>query len=347
MRVYIDEAGPFVSPASQQSSYSLVLSLVIPSSAEQELFYEFLRLRDSWPAQQIEIKGSALDEKRASQIINLLVPFDVVVDFVSVDMALHTNAVMDDFKSRQAAEITANISREHHAEMVHQLVQLEHTVRKMPNQLFLQSELTISLVLAVVQTATLYFVQRKPSELHDIAWIVDRKGKTLTAMEETWSTLILPMSENHFMKTPLIMLKEADYSYFSRYEIHPTLDGQMAEHLRWAAAVYGKGEPDLTKPVTDSRRLLTEQLQFLDSRESLGLQLADMLATILRRALNGHLQKSGWEDFGKLVVYDQKPGWFSALGAKRAEPQWPQTARDVWSALRTSSKPIVANKRGS
>ena len=115
----------------------------------------------------------------------------------------------------------------------------------------------------------------------------------------------------------------------------------MAQHLRWVATIYGKGEPDLAKPVTDSRLLLTEQLQFLDSRASLGLQLADMLASILRRALNGHLQKSGWKDFGKLVVYDPKPGWFSQLGRQVAEPQWPQTVREVWNALRKSSKSIV------
>ena len=282
-------------------------------------------------------------------MIDLLTSFDVVVDFVSLDMALHTNDVIDDFKARQAAAITGNITREHHPQMVHELVQLEHTLGTMPNQLFIQAELTILLILSVAQTGTLYFVQRKPSELGDIAWIVDRKGRTLTAMEETWSTLILPMSENHFMREPFIMLRGADYSHFARYEVIPAHDHHMGQHLKWVRQIYGKQTPDLDKPVTDPRRLFTEQLEFLDSRDSLGLQLADMLATILRRALNGHLQEAGWKNFGRLVVHKAKPGWFSRLGPKIPEPEWPQTAHDVWINIKACSKSMVleraANKR--
>jgi hypothetical protein len=345
MRIYIDEAGIFVPPTGgQRSSYSLVLGLIIPSNCEGDLCYEFLRLRDSWPKHEIEIKGSSLDEKRASQVIDLLASFDVVVDFVAIDMALHAKEIVDGFKCRQAEAITAHVTREHHPEMVFETVQLEHRLRSMPNQLFVQAELTIKLILNVLQIATLYFVQRQPAELGDIAWIVDRKGHTLTEMEETWSTLILPMSENHFMKKPLISLKDGDYSHFARYETDPEVDEDMARHLKWVATTYGKDEAAYTGPVIDSKRLLTEQRHFHDSRDSLGLQLADMLASILRRALNNHMQKSGWKDFGKLVIYDPKPGWFSRLGAECAEPSWPQTVIDVWNALQSLSKPMVLDR---
>lgn len=54
MRIYMDEAGNFVVPADGQSLYSLVLALVVPASIEAELFYEFLRLRDSWPNKAVK-----------------------------------------------------------------------------------------------------------------------------------------------------------------------------------------------------------------------------------------------------------------------------------------------------
>jgi len=341
MRIYIDEAGGFVPPTVQGSSYSVVLALVVPSTSEKQLLYEFLRLRDSWPEQRVEIKGSSLDEKQASQLIGLLSAYDVVVDFVSLDMALHTDIHVDSFKSRQAAAVTAHISREYSADIVHHMALLERAVRNMPNQLFIQAELTIDLILGIVQTAALYYVQRIPAELGDIAWIVDRKSHTLTEMEETWSTLILPSSESHFMKKPFKMLKGADYSHFERYEVDLQFDEGMARHLTWLREVHGRSKPDLSKKVTNSKRLLTEQLSFLDSRESLGLQLADMLASILRRALNNHLQKSGWKDFGRLVVYDPRPGWFSRLGPEIENPVWPHTAIDVWHTLRASAKRMV------
>ena len=345
MRICIDEAGPFVPPASQQSSYDLVLALVIPSSSEAELFYEFLRLRDSWPGpQQVEIKGSKLDEGQAAQVIDLLAQFDVLVHFVAVDTAMHGAAVVDDFKSRQAQRITAHITREHHPEMVHQLAQLERAMNSMPNQLFVQAQVTMDLMFKTVCDATLYYVQRDPTELGDIAWDVDRKGRTLTQMEEMWSTLILPMSESHFMREPIIFLKEGDYSHFTRkYETNLADDPEMARHLAWTYQTYGKAmiEEQEKESVINARLLLTEQLRFLDSTDSLGLQLADMLAATLRRAFNSRLQRSGWERFGRLVVHDPEPGWFKALGGQRTHSTFPQRVVEVWEALNRHSKPML------
>jgi hypothetical protein len=341
MRIFIDEAGNFVPPTSGQSSYCLVLALIIPSSSEPQLNYEFLRLRDSWPKQQIEIKGSSLDETQAAQVIDLLASFDVVVEFVSLDMEFHGKRIIDDFKSRQADEITAHVTREHYPDMVHHLARLERIIRNMPNQLFVQSEVTIQLILKVLQIATLYYVQRQPAELGDISWTVDRKNHTLTEMEETWTTLILPMSESHFMKNPHIALKGADYSHFRRYETDLTADEEMARHLKWLYEVHGKKGDPTTGRVINAGRLLSEQLQFLDSQDSLGLQLADLLASILRRALNDHLQKPGWKNFGKLVIYDPKPGWIIALGKSRAAPPFAQRVVDVWKYLNHFSKPMV------
>jgi len=318
-----------------------VLALIVPHSCEKELFYEFLRLRDSWPKQQIEVKGSTLDESQSAQVIDLLSSFDVVVDFIAVDMALHARDVVETFKSAQAAAITARLTREYKSEMVFDLAHLEQKVRAMPNQLFVQAELNIKLILDVLQIALLYYVQRKPEELGDIAWEIDRKGRTLTEMEETWSTLVLPASESHFMKTPLIFLKEADYSRFARYETDPTTDEEMARHIEWLAAAYGKPEVAQKGPVVNSRRLLTEQRTFGDSLNSLGLQLADMVASILRRALNGKLQKSGWKNIGKLVVHQSRPGWLSRLGPETAAPPFPRTVVEVWDTLISLAKSML------
>ena len=267
-----------------------------------------------------------------------------MVEFVSLDMTLHQKTNIDNFKSRQADAITAHVTREHYPDVVHHLVQLEQTVRNMSNQLFVQAEITIQLILKVVQIATLYYVQRQPTELGDISWVVDRKAHTLTEMEETWTTLILPMSESHFMKEPHISLKEADYSHFTRYETDLAVDEDMVRHLEWSYEVHGKKKKvSRTGRVINAGRLLSEQLQFLDSQDSLGLQLADMLASILRRSLNNRLQTPGWKDFGKLVIHDPKPGWFVQLGPKLDEPKPTFSPRvvDVWKSLNHFSKSMI------
>ncbi len=296
----------------------------MPSTIEAELFYEFLRLRDGWPDRGIEIKGSSLDELQAAQVVDLLSPFDVLVKFFAVDMATHSDAIVDDFRIRQAAGVTAHLTPAHYPRVVAQLEKLAASIRNMPNQLFVQAFLTIELILEVIQEATLYFVQRQPQELGEISWTVDRKDRTITEMERTWTTLILPFSESHFARNPLKALHGADYSYFdTRYGVTGESMGEKAaRHLEWVKETYGVQSLEGEKIPFDAKLLLTENRKFEDSRDSLGLQLTDILATILRRALNGRLQPQGWLNFGRLLVRKSNLGSsFLQLGGSEEAPQ--------------------------
>jgi hypothetical protein len=117
--------------------------------------------------------------------------------------------------------------------------ELADATRRMPNQLFVQAYLMIELVLRVIEEITLYYVQRLPKELGSIEWIIDRKDRGITEMEDTWSTLILPMSESHFMNKPLACLQGADYSHFdARYGIRAD-DEEMNRHVAWTREAYG------------------------------------------------------------------------------------------------------------
>jgi hypothetical protein len=350
MRIYIDEAGGFVVPPNRLHRFSLVLALIVPSNIEAELFYEFLRLRDGWPVQDIEIKGSSIDESQAAQVIDLASRYDVLVQFVALDMATHIKTVVDDFRLRQAAEVTAHLTEAHHTNLVSKFEDLAAAVREMPNQLFLQAFLTMHLILEVIEEATLYFVQRQPTELGDIAWTIDRKDRTITEMENTWTILILPMSESYFARKPLKALSGADYSHFyARYSTTiEAADQKLKRHLNWMRETYGMRPLSPGENVFDAKLLLSDQREFLDSRNSLGLQLADMLATILCRALNNHLQFPGWKDFGRLLVRRRQPGSpFLRLGAAtNAEPVIGGHAARVCRTLNARAKSMLIDDSG-
>jgi hypothetical protein len=347
MKIYIDEAGGFVHPSAGTQSYSLVLALVIPSSIEDELFHEFLCLRDSWPKQAIEIKGSTLDEAQAAQVIELMSRYDVLVNFFSVDMVMHDDQAVEAFKNRQADKITVHITREYLADAVQEMHELGEAIRRMPNQLFLQADLTIRLLLKVIQNSTLYFAQLRPDELGSIEWIIDRKNRTLTEMEQVWTTLILPFSEQHFHKNSFVILKGADYSHFlGRYGFTAeTMDEDMARHLKWAEATYGA--PPLTgdEAGTDSKLLFSEQRRFEDSKNSLGLQLADMLAAILRRGLNENLQLTGWRDFGRLFAGKSNPFVLLYRGDGSPRSLEGHTAKVCRVIMKQSKSLLVTRKR--
>jgi hypothetical protein len=319
---------------------------MIPASSEENLFYEFLRLRDTWPNQNVEIKGSTLDESQAARLIDLVLGYDTLVQFVALDANTHPDFVVEDFKNRQADGVTANITREHHPGPIPHLHQLGEAVRAMPNQLFLEAFAMWELIIRTIREGTLYFVQRQPQELGDIRWVIDRKDRTMTQVEDAWSTLILPLSERAFGRESLACLMGADYSYFeARYGFtEATADPEMLRHIQWLSSVYGKpGKTDDWVGI-DANRLLTEQLIFQDSRDSLGLQLTDMLAAILRRALNDHLQLPGWKDFGGLLVRQQQPGvGFIQLGA-RDEIVMQGHARKVCKVLDARAKSMLIER---
>ncbi len=345
MRIYIDEAGAFVAQAAGQPLFSLVLAIAVPSSIETKLFDEFSGLLASWPNKEAEIKGSKLDESDAAQLIDLVSRHDVFVTFFAVDMATHGDNVVGDFKARQAAGIVANLTREHHPPIVAQLEGLAAAIRRMPNQLFLQAFLMIELVLKVIEESTLYYVQRLPTELGSIAWIIDRKDRTITEMESTWSTLVLPMSESHFARKPLVCLAGADYSHFdARYGIVAN-DEEMIGHVKWMREAYGIQDVDHA-PGLNATLLLSEQRKFADSASSLGLQVADMLAAILRRALNNRLQPPGWARFGRLLIANNSATPFLQLGPPdgRGQQLSGQQIEKVWRALKTGNKEMLTRK---
>ena len=343
MRIYIDEAGPFVVPPSAQSLFSLVLAIVVPSCIEGALIAEFSALRDGWSHPGGELKGSKLDESQAAQLIELASRYDVFVIFFAVDMAMHDDAVVSEYKSRQADAVTAGLTLEHNPQISAQLQGLADAIRRMPNQLFLQAFLMIDLVLKVIEDSTLYYVQRVPAELGSIAWVIDRKNRTITEMEDTWSTLVLPMSESHFAKTPLPCLLGADYSHFdAHYKINAN-DQEAIRHVKWMREAYGI--QDVDRPLgLNSTLLLSEQREFADSSGSLGLQLADMLAAILRRALNDRLQAPGWKNFGRLLIADRRTPFVQFGEPDGRSKRMHGQVEKVWPTLKTGTKEMLVRR---
>jgi hypothetical protein len=70
----------------------------------------------------------------------------------------------------------------------------------------------------VVQTATLYYAQRRPAELGHFHWFVDAKDKQqISTYDDIWSTMVMLAIQSRSFREPLIQLQGADYSAFERF----------------------------------------------------------------------------------------------------------------------------------
>jgi len=341
MEIFIDEAGAFVPPTSNPRDHSLVLALIVPSARLKELQDDFLRLRDSWPTNPVEVKGSRLNEAQTAEVAQLLAQHDVFVEFQAIDMSLHPAQTVETLKERQAAAITANITPQHQPTMIRELEELAEDFRTMSNQLFVQALLTIHLVIDTVQDGTLYHVQRSPIELGRLAWTIDRKDRDLTTMERAWTRLILPAGQSQSATAPFRRLVGADYSHFSKYEINrESTDPDMVRHIQWMAESHPGKDPDRRRYL-NWKRILTDDRAFTDSRDSLGVQLADIAATTLRRAFNNRLRREGWEPLGKLLIRKTVVP-FVMLGTP-GDPnrRLDGHATEVWRTLESQSKSML------
>src|ERR1017187_14299 len=97
MHIFIDEAGAFIPfPTMGPPAYSLVLALVVPAAAHDDLCYEFLRIRDAWPNSAIELKGSSLDEAQCAEVAGLLAKHDCLIEMQIIDMGKHDVKCIDE-----------------------------------------------------------------------------------------------------------------------------------------------------------------------------------------------------------------------------------------------------------
>ena len=121
-------------------------------------------------------------------------------------------------------------------------------------------------------------------------------------------------------------------------------DPEMARHMAWLRETQKLDKQPGALRFLNWKLLLTEEQIFADSKEHLGLQLADITATTFRRALNNHLRPEGWEPFGQLLTH-KRIAPFVLLGkpgtAKRYLDEYATT---VWRTLTRQAKNMLIDE---
>ena len=231
MRIYIDEAGSFTTFSETRSSISCVAALVVPESVHDKLLADFETLSGSWRVSNAEVKGRLLSENHFDQTICTV--YDTRFAFLrvaAIDMGLHTVAMIEDHKKRQAERLRKPMDDRFNPAFVDHVCGLASQIQNLAPQLYVEFFLLTQLVASVIQTSTLLFSQLEPSCLSCFSWRVDAKDRQVTKYEELWKTLVLPFLESQTLRSQMIFLAEGDYSYFTPFE-NPDLP-TAPDHLR-------------------------------------------------------------------------------------------------------------------
>lgn len=295
MNIYIDEAGVFVKPSQNKCAVSAVGALILPEKKEKIIFSKFEALKTKWGFKGKEVKGSQLCESQVSSVIEILEKYNVMFEVVAIDMNIQDDDAITVHKLDRANKMISCITDEFNEVLIKKLHKTKEEIESLPNQLYLQVSLTIELLIQVFQKSMLNYSLRKPKELEFFKWIVDAKNLNITTSEKIWKSLVLPLAQTKSFDEPVLMLKEGDYSHYYKNRKRGDIPNYLSEHLK-------NKDPN---SFTELNSVYSD-IEFVDSKNNLGLQLADILITSIRRSMNGNLQKQGWKNFANILIIGKK-----------------------------------------
>jgi Protein of unknown function (DUF3800) len=276
LRIFIDEGGTFV----PETGWSVVCALALPHKEVGLARREIGRATRIWPRHKGELKGGGLGADQLTALTDTLYRNDALLRACAIDVSREDPAGVDRHKSEQCDKITKHLTVEHHPRLVDQVWDLRRALERMPQQLYLQSVLLSELVWATCENVAMYFAQRRPRELAAFEWTIDAKDPLrITTYEKWWQDVLAPLLQSKSRRKPMICVDDPhfNYEFFNRsYE--------MKEEVWY---------PDESPKMVDGyniRKMVTEHLAFVDSRDEVLIQAVDILASFLRRLLEGEFE---------------------------------------------------------
>lgn len=276
--IFVDESGTFTH-SSNLDSWCVVAAYVAPEHRRQGIDALMHQTR-TIGNHGAETKLKHLSESQYVWFLTELRKLDGLVFAVAVDVGLHHPKAVIQHRDGQADKVV-----EHRDKMIHEsarrgLDDLASEIRALPAQLYTQLICQLELFHKVLTRAPLYFVQRHPPTLGHFRWRLDRKAKAPTAYEEAFRKILPAILQSMSLSDPMIMLEGADYRHFSRFDYPP---GDEPTYLKDTYGVESKGGSNIGK-------MIREDFKLADSATTPGIQVADLVASGIRRLLRGRFQ---------------------------------------------------------
>lgn len=279
MNIGIDESGTFVY-TDTENSWNCVVAYAYPEAHGRRIREEVRRLvRQHAEPGHREVKLRDLSESAYANFLGRLQQFDGVFYSVATNAAMNTPQVLERHQKEQTRKILEHVDKMIYEDGRESVRALAQRVENLPRQLYVQMICQIQLVSQVLRSAILFFVQRYPPTLGRFRWRIDQKNSRRTDYEEAYAQVLPAMLQSASLREPIPMLKGADYRWFDRLHFPR---GKEPTYLR---DVYGIEIEDADERKLDIGRLVGEDVRFVDSRTDPGVQVADLLASGLRRCL--------------------------------------------------------------
>ncbi len=283
MHIYVDESGTFTATqAAPPDSWCVIAAYTSPEQDEEKLDRIVRQLRDDC-GNGAEVKLHQISEARYIRFLRDISNLMGLAFAVAADVSLHSEAAIRDHRDGQALKIIEHRDKLLHAAAREGITALSEAIRSLPLQLYTQLQCQVALFHKVLTRAPLYYSQHKPDTLGRLSWRVDQKDTIPTAYEDAFQRILAALLQSISMHEPMIMLKEGNYEAFKRFEFPP---GEYPTYLEDDYGIQTGGNG------MNVGQMVREDFRFVDSNAVPGVQVADLLASGLRRLFRGGFKRS-------------------------------------------------------
>ena len=262
--------------ASNVGSWNAVAALAVGEKSEEEIEYhlDHLKISNGFdPSSETKLKD--LTESSYLQFIENLAGLNIVVFSTATDSGLNTIDRVIAHKQEQVSEILRHIDKMKYEGGRRGMQLVSSQLAKLPPQLYVQLLCQINLMFDIVSRVINYYAQREPEALAEFRWRIDQKNISRIDFEDAFEKLSPALLQTMSISEPLMMVKGFDYSNLGQYEFE---DGEVPEYLNEVYEIEVKSGLNIQK-------IVRGDIQFLDSKDSKGIQAVDLMVSGIRRCL--------------------------------------------------------------
>jgi hypothetical protein len=271
MHFFIDEGGTFTASA----GWSAVCSLALPHKEVGPTRREIDFMNRQWPRRDDELKGGALSPVHLEALVDVLYRHDAILHVYAIDMAHEDIDHIERHKTGQCEGITKYLAPTHHPNFIAEVQELRKALERMPAQLYVQCVLMSELVCSAVEENLMYFAQRRPRELGRFEWTIDAKDPARVSPQEAWWRDTLgALLESKTRKKPMRFIRDPAFNY--RF---------FDKHFMFEKELWHPDKPRELIQGYDIKKVISQQISFVDSRSETLIQAVDILTSFIRRWL--------------------------------------------------------------
>jgi hypothetical protein len=332
---FIDESGSFV-PADFVGAWNAIAAFVVPNPDLRKCDEALrnLKLSSGVPIKE-ECKLGRVSQVNLLKFLDALAETRATLFCVATDAGLQTADEIGAHRDRQAEKITEHEDKMLHPEGAQALRNLSAQVRALSPQLYLQLVGQTELIADALGQSIMYYVQRIPKQLNGFRWRIDEKAPGTNNFEETFRTIVPPVLQSKSLKKPGIHVTDFDYSAMASF-VYTKDDAPT--YLRDSYGISAGMEGGLKL-----HKIIWEDFIFADSKVSLGLQVADLLASSLRRCLRGEFENNNAvaTGLGRLMIQTVDKGYPIRFITIAADRDADATANTVSYIFRKNQKTML------